>query len=70
MEKYAVKKIIHTTLEESYYKKLLEYGKGQINTGIETIIQLIEKKEITVNIKTSLTLTNHVEPIRKSRIRY
>lgn len=70
MANLPLKRPVHTTLEESYYEKLLIYGKGQLNTGIETIIRLIEEREITVTIETKLTLTNYVEPIRKPRIRY
>ncbi|KAB2947838.1 MAG: hypothetical protein MPEBLZ_04384 [Candidatus Methanoperedens nitroreducens] len=50
------RKAIHTIISRSVYNKLLVYGKGQLNTGIETILELVEKREVIVNIQTQLVI--------------
>jgi hypothetical protein len=47
-----MKKEIHTWIEDSTRRKLLEYGKGVLNEGIETVVKIAESKEITVNVIT------------------
>lgn len=51
------RKIIHTIISKSAHSKLLEYGKGQLNTGIETILELLEQRQITVNVQTELVIS-------------
>ena len=51
-----MKKAIHTTIEDSTKRKLLEYGKGVLNEGIETVVKIAESKEVTVSVVTILIL--------------
>lgn len=47
-----MKRAIHTTIKESTKRKLLEYGKGFLNEGIETLVKIAESQEVTVNVIT------------------
>jgi hypothetical protein len=45
-------KRIHTIVKESTKRKLLEYGKGFLNEGIENLVKIAESQEVTVNVIT------------------
>ncbi len=47
---------IHTVLSKEEYNKLIEYGNGQLNTGITNLIKLAESKTIEVTIITKVEL--------------
>lgn len=52
-----MKKRITTCIEDSTKKKLLVYGKGALNEGIETVVKIAENKEVTVSVITTLIIT-------------
>lgn len=51
-----MKKSIHTNIEVSTKGRLLEYGKGVLNEGIETVVKVADSKEVIVRIETILVL--------------
>jgi hypothetical protein len=42
------RKSIHTTINKESYNKLIKYGDGHLNKGIENILKLADKKVIYV----------------------
>ena len=53
-------KSIHTIIDNDEYKKLLEYGKGHLKTGITNLIHIAETREIIITIKTEIRLNDEV----------
>ena len=47
-----MKQAIHTTIKASTRKRLLEYGKGVLNEGIEAVVEIADSQEVTVNVIT------------------
>lgn len=43
-----MKRQIHTTLEKSTYEKLIKYGGGSLNAGIEKAVEISESKMYNV----------------------
>ena len=51
-------KSIHTIIDNDDYKKLLEYGKGYLKTGITNLLHIAESREIIITIKTEIRLND------------
>ncbi len=45
---------IHTTVEPHIKQKLIEYGNGCLNRGIENLIKISESKRIKVQVLTEV----------------
>ena len=43
------KRALHTTIESETYKKLMHYGEGFLNAGIEKMIKVAEDKQFNVH---------------------
>jgi len=55
---YDTNRHIHTLIEPHIKKKLLTYGNGALNSGIENLIDIVESKRVRINILTELILND------------
>jgi hypothetical protein len=62
-----MKKAIHTTIKDSTKKRLLEYGKGSLNEGIEAVVEIADRQEVTVNVITVCKFAPKFKPRPKFR---
>ncbi|MGB8216204.1 MAG: hypothetical protein WCE94_02790 [Candidatus Methanoperedens sp.] len=50
---------LHTTVSSHAYNKILDFGKGFLNTGIENVIDIVEKKQYVVKHELE-QIANHI----------
>ena len=62
-----MKQAIHTTIKASTRKRLLEYGKGVLNEGIEAVVEIADRQEVTVNVITVCKFAPKFRPRAKFR---
>jgi hypothetical protein len=53
-----MKQAIHTTIKANTKKRLLEYGKGVLNEGIEAVVEIADRQEVIILSFVSILLTS------------
>lgn len=52
-------KTVHTSVTAEAKKRLMEFGRGYLNTGIYNLIEIADSKTIIVIVETQIIFQNH-----------